>query len=137
MRSGAPLPRRARSRRIVRRPAVETRERVTTALLDVEQGLVGDCWRSRGSKRMADGSADLEAQITVMNSRFAALVAGGDEGWEWAGDQLYVDLDLSAANLPPGHTARGGRCDPGGLRDPPQRAASSSAAASGRTRCGS
>ncbi len=87
---------------IVRRPAVETRERVDAAVLDVAEGLVGDCWKTRGSKRMEDGSADREAQITVMNHRFARLVAGGDEGWEWAGDQLYVDLDLSAEHLPPG-----------------------------------
>lgn len=88
--------------RIVRRPEPEHREIVESAVLDVEEGLVGDCWRVRGSKRMPDGSADREAQITIMNSRFAALVAGGPEGWERAGDQLYVDLDLSVENLPVG-----------------------------------
>lgn len=88
--------------RIVRRPHPEQRETVESARLDPEDGLVGDCWKTRGSKRMADGSADREAQITIMNSRFAALVAGGPDGWEWAGDQLYVDLDLGVENLPPG-----------------------------------
>jgi hypothetical protein len=88
--------------RIVRRPAPETREVVEAATLDVDEGMVGDDWKARGSKRMPDGSADREAQITIMNSRFAALVAGGPDGWEWAGDQLYVDLDLGIENLPPG-----------------------------------
>jgi hypothetical protein len=67
----------------------------------VDAGLVGDGWKDRGSKRMPDGSADLEAQVTIMNSRFAALVSGGD-GWEQAGDQLFVDLDLGVESLPPG-----------------------------------
>jgi hypothetical protein len=88
--------------RIVRRPVPEQRELMDAAVLDVDDGLVGDCWEARGSKRMPDGSADREAQITIMNSRFAALVAGGPDGWEWAGDQLYADLDLGVENLPPG-----------------------------------
>jgi MOSC domain-containing protein YiiM len=37
-----------------------------------------------------------------MNSRVAALVAEQADRWQLAGDQLYVDLDLSQANLPPG-----------------------------------
>ena len=37
-----------------------------------------------------------------MSSRAAALVAGDRERWPLAGDQLYVDLDLSDENLPPG-----------------------------------
>ena len=88
---------------IVRRPAVEEREVLEQAELDLVDGLVGDCWRTRGSKSMPDGSANPDAQITVMNSRVAALVAGDDrERWALAGDQLYVDLDLSYENLPPG-----------------------------------
>ena len=89
-------------RRIVRRPAVEAREAVDAARISVATGLDGDCWATRGSKRMPDGSADREAQVTVMNSRFAALVAGEPERWDAAGDQLYVDLDLGVENLPPG-----------------------------------
>jgi MOSC domain-containing protein YiiM len=38
-----------------------------------------------------------------MGARVVDLVAAGDrERWALAGDQLYVDLDLSVANLPPG-----------------------------------
>ena len=87
---------------IVRRPAVDVREVVEEATLDLEEGVVGDSWRARGSRRMPDGSADPEAQVTVMNARAAALVAGPSERWPLAGDQIYVDLDLSVENLPPG-----------------------------------
>jgi MOSC domain-containing protein YiiM len=41
-------------------------------------------------------------QINIMNSRAAALVAQHPERWSAAGDQLYIDLNLGPANLPPG-----------------------------------
>ena len=87
---------------IVRRPGVEEREVVEEAELDAADGLVGDNWRERGSRKMEDGSANPKAQLTVMNTRLAALVAGERERWALAGDQLCVDLDLSRGNLPPG-----------------------------------
>jgi hypothetical protein len=87
---------------IVRRPGVDGRESVAEAELDRDEGLVGDGWRVRGSRRTPDGAAHRGRQVTVMNSRLAALVAGTEERWALAGDQLYVDLDLSGDNLPPG-----------------------------------
>jgi MOSC domain-containing protein YiiM len=87
---------------IVRRPAVDEREVLEVAELDVEQGLVGDSWRQRGSRHTADGSAERDRQLTLMNSRAIALFAGDRDRWALAGDQLYVDLDLSLANLPAG-----------------------------------
>ena len=87
---------------IVRRPVVEGRETVTEAALDTVEGLVGDCWRTRGSSSTPDGSANPKAQLTLMNARVAALVAGSPERVPLAGDQLYVDLDLTADNTPPG-----------------------------------
>ena len=84
------------------RPAVDEREILTEAHLDPEQGLVGDSWRARGSSSMPDGSANPVAQVTLMNSRAAAAVAGEREQWALAGDQIYVDLDLSLLNLPAG-----------------------------------
>ena len=87
---------------IVRRPVVEEREVVERAELDLVEGVVGDCWRTRGSSSMPDRSANPDAQVTVMSARAAAAVAGERERWPLAGDQLYVDLDLSGANLPPG-----------------------------------
>ncbi|HKH88509.1 MAG TPA: hypothetical protein VKA05_06780 [Acidimicrobiales bacterium] len=93
-------------RLIVSRPAVDERETPTVATLDVIEGLIGDTWRARGSSRTPDGSANPEAQITVMNSRAAALVAVDDDRWKLAGDQIYADLDLSRANLPAGSRLR-------------------------------
>ena len=87
---------------VVSRPAVDQRELPAEAVLDQAAGLAGDNWLARGSKSTADGSADPERQITVMNARVAELVAGGTERMPLAGDQLYVDLDLSLANLPAG-----------------------------------
>src|SRR5262249_1648690 len=71
-------------------------------MLDRERGLAGDNWLARGSKSTPDGSADPDRQVTVMNARVAKLVAGGMDRMPLAGDQLYVDLDLSIDNLPAG-----------------------------------
>jgi hypothetical protein len=87
---------------IVRRPAEGEREQLTEAVLDVDEGLVGDSWRARGSRSMPDRSANPKAQLTVMNARLARLVAVDPDRIPLAGDQLYVDLDLSSANVPPG-----------------------------------
>jgi MOSC domain-containing protein YiiM len=87
---------------IVRRPTVEARELIQTGNLDTVDGLVGDNWRDRGSSSMPDGSANPDAQITLMNARAAQLVAQDVERWPLAGDQLYVDFDLSEENIPPG-----------------------------------
>ncbi len=87
---------------IVRRPEIEERETVAEATLDTVEGLVGDCWRARGSGSTPDGSADPKAQLTLMNMRAATLVAVSPERIPRAGDQFYVDLDLSAANVPAG-----------------------------------
>ena len=89
-------------RLIVRRPAVDEREVLEEVRLDVDEGLVGDTWRVRGSSSTPDGSALPEAQITLMNARAAARIAGDVERWPLAGDQLYVDFDISFENLPPG-----------------------------------
>lgn len=46
----------------------------------------------------------LYSQVTIMNARVAELISGDPHPRAWAqcGDQLYVDLDLSEANLPAG-----------------------------------
>ena len=80
---------------IVGRPAVDERIELVSAELDVDRGLVADRW-SRGSK------PNLKSQVTVMNARAAQLVAGEKSRWGFAGDQLYVDFDLSSENIPPG-----------------------------------
>lgn len=86
---------------IVRRPAENAREIVGEGQLDEIEGLIGDGWHGRGSRDRVDGAPHPGRQITLMNARAAALIAGPQERWGLAGDQLYVDLDLSGDNLPP------------------------------------
>jgi len=87
---------------IVRRPAVGAREILEEGQLDPADGLVGDSWKLRSSRRTADGTPHPDMQLNLINSRLVALVARDRSRWHLAGDQLYVDLDLSEANLPPG-----------------------------------
>lgn len=87
---------------IVRRPSKGLREAVPEAELSAEEGLAGDSWAGRGSSRTADRKADPDCQLTLMNSRVIDLLAGDKSRWQLAGDQLFVDLDLSEGNLPPG-----------------------------------
>jgi hypothetical protein len=93
---------------LARRPAKGRRESLQEATLDAEIGLVGDNWSVRGSSSTPDGKANPQAQLTIMNARAAALVAADDERRILAGDQIYVDLDLSIANLPAGTLLRVG-----------------------------
>jgi hypothetical protein len=94
---------------IVQRPAVDERMVIETGTLSVESGLIGDNWKSRGSRMTADRSAHPEMQLNIMNARAAALIARDPDRWSLAGDQLYVDLDLSSENLPAGTRLRVGR----------------------------
>jgi MOSC domain len=81
---------------IVRRPQVGEREILQEGQLELADGLVGDSWRLRGSGR----TPNPDVQLTLMNARVVALVAQDKSRWQLAGDQLYVDLDLSEVNLP-------------------------------------
>lgn len=87
---------------IVCRPRADEREMLDSAELDPGDGLIGDSWKLRGSRHTPDRSADTNAQITIMNARAIALLARHEERWPLAGDQLYIDMDLSGDNLPPG-----------------------------------
>jgi len=87
---------------IVSRPEEERREVLEQALLDPDEGLVGDNWRARGSRHTEDGSANPDMQITMMNSRIIEQLAGERGRWPLAGDQLFVDIDVSPENLAPG-----------------------------------
>jgi MOSC domain-containing protein YiiM len=88
-------------RLLVRRPGVDEREIVEEAQLDTRRGLVGDDWVNRPGLN-SDRPSPF-AQITLMNARYTALIAGSQErDWALAGDQLYIDMDISKSNLPPG-----------------------------------
>ena len=89
-------------RLVVRRPGRGEREILTEGRLDTEQGLIGDDWVNRPSETTGEPSP--YAQVTVMNARVSELISGDPEPATWAqcGDQLYVELDISEANMPAG-----------------------------------
>jgi hypothetical protein len=87
---------------VVRRPAIGEREELAAGELDPTEGLVGDTWSVRPSRASVDGGPHPDCQLNVMNIRMAALVAVDPARRSLAGDQLYLDLDLSQENLPPG-----------------------------------
>ena len=87
-------------RAVIRRPAPGQREVLDVGHLDVAEGLVGDTWRDRGSRRTADGSAHPDMQLNIMSHALVEFLAQDPEREALAGDQLFVDLDLSHANLP-------------------------------------
>lgn len=87
---------------IVCRPGVDERRVLEQGTLDLDVGLVGDGWSVRPTPTTPDGSPNPEGQLALINARAIALIAGEEERWPLAGDQLYVDLDLSWEALPAG-----------------------------------
>lgn len=85
---------------IVRRPAKDAREVLARARLSPEAGLPGDNWSHKPSP-------DPTAQLTVMQTGVAGLIANG-QSLALFGDNIFVDLDLSVANLPIGSRLRVG-----------------------------
>ena len=87
---------------IVIRPAEDQRIFQRECCLSPELGLEGDSW-SRGCwLSLPDGSPHPDVQVTIMNARSIDLIAQQESRWSLAGDNLYVDLDLSDDNLPCG-----------------------------------
>ncbi len=64
--------------------------------------MVGDNWLERGSSSSPDGSARLDSQVTLISTRVLAAIEPDPSRWPLAGDQLFVDFDLSQENLPIG-----------------------------------
>lgn len=87
---------------IVRRPQVDAREVLAEGELNLTEGLAGDSWRLRGSSRTADRSPHPDMQLNLMNARAIEVIAGPLKRWSLAGDQLFIDFDLSQANVPAG-----------------------------------
>lgn len=89
-------------RAIVIRPRTDERHSLDTCQLSPELGVHGDNWADGCWKSLPDGSPDPDVQVTIMNARAIDLIAVERERWELAGDNLYVDMDLSEENLPVG-----------------------------------
>ena len=83
---------------VVRRPAEGEREILDEGQLDLQLGLVGDRWAGRDHTT----PSYMLAQLTLISTRVLAAIEPDRARWPIAGDQIYVDFDLSEANLPPG-----------------------------------
>lgn len=83
---------------IVCRPVKNERKIIEEAEITTDKGLLGDYWKDK----YAEGKESTKTQITLVNSRLMSLIAGNKENWPPAGDQLYVDFDLSTENIPVG-----------------------------------
>ena len=95
---------------IVIRPASEERLSLQQCRLSSEGGTEGDAWARGCWLKLADGRPNPDVQICMMNSRMINLVAGEKNRWELAGDNLFVDLDLSRDNLRAGQLLSIGEC---------------------------
>lgn len=87
---------------IVARPTYAERSVLDEARLDLAEGLVGDSWPQRPARTGRPGGPDPLKQLNVMSSRVITQIAGERANWAGAGDQLFIDLDLSHENLPAG-----------------------------------
>jgi hypothetical protein len=85
---------------IVQRPEVDMRVVLAEGELNSDEGLAGDSWNQRSSKRTEDGGAHPDMQLNIINVRFLSMVAQSEERMPLAGDQLVVDFDISESNLP-------------------------------------
>lgn len=89
-------------RAIVIRPVTDERESLQECELSPQGGVHGDNWADGCWMTQEDGSPHPDVQIAIMNSRAIDLIAGDEARWPLAGDNLFVDFDLSEDNLPPG-----------------------------------
>lgn len=87
---------------IVIRPAESQRKVMQEVQVSAEVGVHGDYWAEMTRGEQPDGCFNPDDQVAIMNSRCIALLAVEKERWSLAGDQLYVDMDLSVENLPVG-----------------------------------
>ena len=81
---------------LARRPRLGERDILDEATLDRGDGLLGDRWS------LPDAPRKPTKQLTLMNARVIRVLVPEPRDWPIAGDQIYVDFDLSEANVPPG-----------------------------------
>jgi hypothetical protein len=87
---------------IVARPAHGERLDLASAEISFAGGVAGDHWAKGCWKSLADGRPDPDVQICIMNARCIGLIAGERANWPPAGDNLFIDMDLTPENMPPG-----------------------------------
>lgn len=86
---------------IVCRPQVNARKELEVCELTIQEGLVGDIWKKmldKGSNKYVNP----DTQLALINSRVIKAITHDQSKWQLAGDQFYVDFDLSKNNVPTG-----------------------------------
>lgn len=87
---------------IVVRPDHGQRETPHSVDISAAAGLAGDHW-SKGCWLTTEGGAPHpDVQVCIMNARMIRAIAGPKEAWPPAGDNLFLDMDITPGNLPPG-----------------------------------
>ena len=87
---------------IVMRP--DRGERVLPDSIEVTaaDGVPGDHWKRGTAYALEDGTGDPDAQICMMMAGCIRAIAGDKANWAPAGDNLFIDMDMTPANMPPG-----------------------------------
>lgn len=97
---------------IVARPRKGERQELSNAQLSLAGGVEGDHWAKGCWLSKDDGSPHPDVQICIMNARMIDLAANGDKSrWSLAGDNLFIDMDLSRKNLAAGQRLRLGNAE--------------------------
>ncbi len=87
---------------IVVRPASDDRTSLTECEISPERGIHGDNWAMGCWMSLPNGRPHPDVQVAIMNSRAIELISPNETRRPLAGDNLYVDLNLSIDNLQPG-----------------------------------
>ena len=87
---------------IVSRPGHGERRDLKSVRISLAEGVDGDHWAKGCWKTTAEGNPDPDVQICIMNARCIGLIAHERANWPPAGDNLFIDMDLTPDNLPPG-----------------------------------
>ena len=95
---------------IVIRPASNHRISLEQCRLSPEGGTEGDAWARGCWLKLPDGRPHPDIQICIMNSRMIDLLAVEKDRWELAGDNLFIDVNLSRENLRAGQFLSIGEC---------------------------
>ncbi|MEL7172147.1 MAG: MOSC domain-containing protein [Pseudomonadota bacterium] len=87
---------------VISRPGHGERTLLKNARLTAAGGVDGDHWAKGCWRTLEDGSPHPDVQICLMMSRVIRAIAGEPAFWPPAGDNLFIDMDLTPANTPPG-----------------------------------
>lgn len=89
-------------RGIVIRPAEGQRRELESSEISLAGGVHGDHWAKGCWKSTDDGRPHPDVQVCIMNARCIGLIAQERSNWAPAGDNLFIDMDLTPDNMPPG-----------------------------------